>query len=175
MAKHRQPQLLALEPTQAQQVALEVSKGLKILYQKVINGERHSAVIMNFLSAIFCINCPKVRFRVGLFVPEEFALPDIFILSITAGTTGNSLFNMNKPGGFGTGTTGLGTGGSTFGFGAGLGQAGATNTFGNTAAKPGFGGFSFGGGTTGTTTGEFCFVNLFYFESAESKKKTMTF
>ncbi|RUS87265.1 hypothetical protein EGW08_004945 [Elysia chlorotica] len=68
------------------------------------------------------------------------------------GAAGGSLFNM-KPGGFGTGTTGLGTGGSSFGFGTGLGQAGATNTFGNTAAKTGFGGFSFGGATGGTTTG----------------------
>ncbi|KAK3793945.1 hypothetical protein RRG08_023041 [Elysia crispata] len=63
------------------------------------------------------------------------------------GTSGGSLFNM-KPSGFGTGSTGLGTGGSSFGFGTGLGQAGA-----NTAAKPSFGGFSFGGGAAGSTTG----------------------
>ncbi|KAH9492375.1 Nuclear pore complex protein Nup98-Nup96 [Bulinus truncatus] len=66
-------------------------------------------------------------------------------------TSGGGLFNM-KPGGFGATTTGgLGSGGTSFGFGSGLSTGTSTSTFGSTAAKPAFGGFNFGAGTTGTS------------------------
>lgn len=68
-------------------------------------------------------------------------------LHSTGAATGGGLFGGNKPGGFGTGTTGLGTG-STFGTGLG---AGAT-TGGLFGSQPGKPGFNFN--TTGTAGSE---------------------
>uniref|UniRef100_A0A0B7B1H5 Nuclear pore complex protein Nup98-Nup96 n=1 Tax=Arion vulgaris TaxID=1028688 RepID=A0A0B7B1H5_9EUPU len=68
------------------------------------------------------------------------------------GASSGGLFSNIKPTGFGTATTGLGTGGTSFGFGSGLGAGTTTSTFGAAAAKPAFGsGFTFGSGASGST------------------------